>query len=1396
MSETYVILKKIGSGSFSEVFLVEKISEKYILKKFHPQYQEEARREFLFLSMLQIPRIVRAIDFLSDENAILLEYIEGIKLSELNACEEAYVNYVVSGIADLLFHLHSSGVCVNDLKPENIIIKDALPHLIDFDLATTQNYYDGLFRGTLAFCSPEKYLKNINSSAGDIFSLGIISLSLHKNNKISREKEFPELLKNEDIWNSYVSSLIEDDFIKQMLSYKPSLRPDAHEVMEYFSGKCSYSPLPPTEALIKGFFFSEQVSAAIKLNQNHFFECSINDEPEKIYELFILNREYENKLTILIDTTELLSDPSVFFKKLSFRLKTDIANWDNLISYINEKSEQVFVLKESLYSTHTSVLEKYKNLINVFIISVSNKKTSIRISLKELSSFLKKVEVNTSLSEKITLANKEISPAILRMLAIQNTKDLTEIPKNISLVRQVLGNVHQGIPYEVLNKTFHNWTSVFQYLALQGEIVIRDSEIYLLNREGTELSIEVAALFSEMVRLINNGNYLLLSSEIYFILGDTEKALEMWQKNLEQLCKSGYYNSAFDSFEWLSDFYNSNSLSLSIKKRKATLARLCGELELSLQIYDEIEKSSDQTNRAVILSDKAIVCQEMKKYDQAESLYLKSLEIFEKIPDSKSLLRTINNLGTMYFLMSEIKRSEKQFLELYEKAALYEDNFYMTVAYYNLSDVNHVLGNWNKSIFYAEEILKKKGSLKKQMIISVQLIILKNNLALGNITGLEEKLTSLISDSLIEENEELKESLNNFLCYLTILNKDNVKKENKDETFKESKEYFFRFYLTGKVKRAISMIEKIKKKEDREILEIVANGDESNLKKMLEGMYRADRISDLAFYSTCIQLSSNFLNLSEFISKFDQRINYYPLSNLTAKERIQTADAPMLVLWKTLGLIHRSLNFNDTMNAVMKALLEITGLEKAIYYSFENGEFIIRMGFYNIRSSISSKEEKDKIIQMSSGDFSSLRISSTILKDTVKLGDIRFLSHLHEDIPFNVNSSIIGLGLRSAVCFPLIMNHEIKGVVYSDARGDKEFSENDKTLIESIFVQARFAFEKAIQYENLKEEKENLELKGGEQQFPEIIGESKEMLKIFALMKTIGKHNVNVLITGSTGTGKELVARALHIEYNKKSPFVAVNCAAIPENLMESELFGYKKGAFTGAVTDRKGLIQMADTGTLFLDEIGDLPIYLQAKLLRVIQERKFVQVGGSEQINVSIRIIAATNQNLQELVEKKEFREDLFFRLKVIEIKIPQLTDRCEDIPILVRYFADKYGEKYKKKIDNISPELMKILQRRKWKGNVRELENEIERAVILAETNHLSVEHFDFGNDLKEERVAKLPLDWKEYLQYKKNVSNMLDKRYVEQLLSVNEQNFKKASETAKIERKQIYRLIKKGV
>src|SRR6184192_448322 len=315
-------------------------------------------------------------------------------------------------------------------------------------------------------------------------------------------------------------------------------------------------------------------------------------------------------------------------------------------------------------------------------------------------------------------------------------------------------------------------------------------------------------------------------------------------------------------------------------------------------------------------------------------------------------------------------------------------------------------------------------------------------------------------------------------------------------------------------------------------------------------------------------------------------------------------------------------------------------------------------------------------------------------------------------------------GVKSACFIPLVSRGRALGDLMIVRKTEGTFTAEDVDFLSQAAGQIAIAIENALAYREISELKDKLaqeklyleEEIRSEMNFEQIVGSSAALKHVLQLVETVAASDSTVLLLGDTGTGKELIARAIHDRSRRKErTFVKLNCAAIPTGLLESELFGHEKGAFTGAISQKVGRMELADQGTLFLDEVGDIPTEIQPKLLRVLQEREFERLGSTHTRKVNVRLIAATNRDLEKMIADREFRSDLFYRLNVFPIRIPPLRDRREDIPLLVTHFVQKFAKQMQKKIESIPAAAMKGLAAWEWPGNIRELENFIERAVIL---------------------------------------------------------------------------------
>ncbi|MBN2380985.1 sigma-54-dependent Fis family transcriptional regulator [candidate division WOR-3 bacterium] len=408
--------------------------------------------------------------------------------------------------------------------------------------------------------------------------------------------------------------------------------------------------------------------------------------------------------------------------------------------------------------------------------------------------------------------------------------------------------------------------------------------------------------------------------------------------------------------------------------------------------------------------------------------------------------------------------------------------------------------------------------------------------------------------------------------------------------------------------------------------------------------------------------------------------------------------------------INSILDYPRLLEKVMDLALETLGAERgAIILLGEDG---------TLENAVARNIQKKNLETLTN-------LSSSVVWRVIREKNPLLLHDVADDPVLKDAKSVISHNIQSVLCVPLTSRGKLLGAIYVDSLTSKGvFTSENLEFLTAFSDQAAVAIQNA-RYHNLLTE-ENRQLKEELKQdfgFTSIIGKSKPMQEVFGLLNKLLDSSVPVLISGETGTGKELVSRALH--YNgarKDSRFVPVYCGSLPESLLESELFGYKKGAFTGAAHDKKGLFEEANQGTLFLDEVADIGLGIQAKLLRVLQEQEFYRIGDTNPRKVNVRIISATNKDLEAEIEAKRFRGDLYYRLNVVSVKLPPLRERSGDVTLLAHHFLNRYAADAGKNIKGFSPGALRALETYSWPGNVRELENLIARCVALSEDKLLS--------------------------------------------------------------------------
>ncbi len=419
-------------------------------------------------------------------------------------------------------------------------------------------------------------------------------------------------------------------------------------------------------------------------------------------------------------------------------------------------------------------------------------------------------------------------------------------------------------------------------------------------------------------------------------------------------------------------------------------------------------------------------------------------------------------------------------------------------------------------------------------------------------------------------------------------------------------------------------------------------------------------------------------------------------------------------------------NLDELLEAMLDAVIDVTGAEKGLVLLLEeaygsDGSASGQGGKPVIRA---SRQVNREAITDTTG-----AISDSIVRRVLESGRPVIVSDALSDDIFRTSESVVALRLSSVMCAPLVSQGHVTGALYVGNDRVKGLFQKSQLDLLSIFAgQASLILQNAMLLSALRADKDKLVAELKDKRFGEIIGVCPSMMEVFRKLQKVATTDISVLITGETGTGKELIARELHRRSNRaQGPFIVINCGAIPENLIESELFGHVKGAFTGAIASRPGKFQAADKGTLFLDEIGELPLNLQVKLLRALQERVVFRVGDSKPEKVDIRVVAATNRILEEEIKASRFREDLYYRLNVVNIWLPPLRDRGDDVLIIAKALLSKYAEELHSPVQGFTPQALAAIRKNNWPGNIRQLENRLKKALVLCDKTLLGIEDLE---------------------------------------------------------------------
>jgi transcriptional regulator with GAF, ATPase, and Fis domain len=487
-----------------------------------------------------------------------------------------------------------------------------------------------------------------------------------------------------------------------------------------------------------------------------------------------------------------------------------------------------------------------------------------------------------------------------------------------------------------------------------------------------------------------------------------------------------------------------------------------------------------------------------------------------------------------------------------------------------------------------------------------------------------------------------------------------------------------------------------------------------------------------------------------------------------AAETVADLDAYTKLYEFSERLIHQR-DLGELLDALMDAVIEITNADKGFLILLEGETLDVK-----IARNLNRENIADAVSQL----------SDSIIAKVVRSRKPVIVSDALRDDEFASSKSVISLKVSSVICVPLLDRGRLLGLIYVGNDSIRDLFQQDTLRVLTVFSsQASLIVANALLMNELKVDNKRLHDRLEQYRFGEIVGTSPPMQQVFRKVEKIAATDISVMITGETGTGKELIAREIHNRSPRTGkPFVTINCGAIPENLLESELFGHVKGAFTGAVANKQGKFQSADGGTLFLDEIGEMPIELQVKLLRAIQERVVFRVGDTRPETVDIRILAATNRELEKEIAAGRFREDLYYRLNVVNVELPPLRMRGEDVLVIARYLLSRYSREYDARVKGLSPNAAVAIRKHNWPGNIRELENRIKKAIVLCESTVIGPDDLGLTGDVLPQILTLA------------EAKDKFQRDYINEVLALNNGNRTKTARDLGVDPRTVFRHLEK--
>ncbi|MCC7430891.1 sigma 54-interacting transcriptional regulator [bacterium] len=841
-------------------------------------------------------------------------------------------------------------------------------------------------------------------------------------------------------------------------------------------------------------------------------------------------------------------------------------------------------------------------------------------------------------------------------------------------------------------------------------------------------------------------------SQLYFGQGNFEEAINFAQKSMQIFRELDDKRNLPKSLNQLANAY------VNIRQTQKAIEFYLESLEIS-------RITGDKQNETLSLNNLGFSYAQNQDFVQAYKYFYECVRLL-KSEEKQNLSKELGNLGLVCFALGKIEEAETFLQEALLNSEKTDYKKGKGVILDNLANLNFQLGKIQKAKSYAVESIKLTREFGYKFILAEHL------LCYGKILVEEGELAN--AKNVFQESLEIADNLNlntlkvlaNSYLAIIFLNSNHLKEamefsskaleifENEGEIYFGEEEFLFNHYLVLRESENVKAYDFLKRAYQKIISLADKIPDANNKKVFLETYHTNQKI------------------WKTLIFEDEEKIIQNSVNNKT-----------LSTLYKINQSLAEDLLDEKLLEKILALAMQNTQAENGVLILKEGQKFQVKVVSEN------ADEEVTKDVA---------EISQSIIEDVTSIGKMIFVRDALQDESFNTRQSIKIQKIHSILCFPLRKGGEILGTLYVDRRKNKvPFSEADVNFLQAFAnlsgtTIANFRKFTEVKTENARLKIENEKFKFEENFYDGFIGRSEKMQNVFRLLKGAIKSEANVLIFGESGTGKEIIARIIH-EKGKRNqkPFIAIDCGALPESLFESELFGYKKGAFTGAFADKKGLFEEANGGTIFLDEITNTNLTFQSRLLRVIQEGEIRKIGESEVQKVDVRIIAATNLDIKKEIDEKRFREDLFFRLNVIPINLPALRERKEDIPLLTRHFVEKFAKKTNIEINTIEPKLISYFQNLPWKGNIRELENLIYRMIVFAENSILSL------GELPQEylEIVKEPqISFRNKLEQSFPTFDEMASEYIKLVLTHCKNNQTKAAEILDLKRETLRSKMKK--